>query len=332
MPERQKKKMSKSEIGLIFILVLVGALGAFYFKGLALQNKIWAAEEERRTNLDNIHFKSFGKLKLIGKAAVVFDPINKKTLFSLNSDIPFPMASIVKVMTAITAIEELPAETLITISKSALAEEGDTGLMLDEKWRLTDLVQFMLTVSSNDAAKAIAQTQGNDPSSFVEAMNKKAADLGFDNTQFSSVTGLDLDVNLAGASSSASDIAKMISYGFLNHREVFAATSKAETVLISESEIKHNVKNTDNLLSSISNILASKTGFTDLAGGNLAVVFRAPSGRILSAVVLSSTLEGRFSDMQLMIEASLKYVNDIMSRAPMDGAGQDFAKSDGNNS
>jgi D-alanyl-D-alanine carboxypeptidase len=222
------------------------------------------------------------------------------------------MASIVKVMTAIVSLEAMPNGAIITISKNALDEEGDSGLLLGEKWVLPDLIQFMLTVSSNDAARAVALAQGTDPSSFVEAMNKKAADLGLGNTHFSNATGLDLNPDLAGASSSVEDIAKMISYGFLNHKDIFATTSFAETSLTSESGFIHKLKNTDDLLNSVSNILASKTGFTDLAGGNLAVVFKTPSGRILSAVVLGSTLEGRFNDIKKLIDASSKYVNDVI--------------------
>ena len=314
MPSRPPK-MSRSETALIIILVLVGALGVFFFRGLSIQEKMWIESENRRINLENIYFNAFGKIRLEGKSAVVYDPITKEFLFSLNPSEDFPMASIVKVMTAITAIEEMPEGTIVTISKEAIDEEGDTGLLFGEKWVLSDLIQFMLTVSSNDAAKAIALASGSDASSFVEAMNKKAADLGLDNTHFSNVTGLDLDLKSPGASSSAEDVAKMLSYAFLKHHDIFAATSKVETILTSESGFVHKLKNTDALLESLSNILASKTGFTELAGGNLAVVFKTTSGRLLSSVVLGSTIDGRFNDMKQLINASSKYANTIMSYA-----------------
>src|SRR3989344_419432 len=113
MPGRQKRKMTRSEKGLIFILILVGALGFFYFKGVRLQNQIWAVAEAKRVTLENIYFNAFGKLKLAGKSAVVFDPVKAESIFTLNSGASFPMASIVKVMTAITSLEAMPESTII---------------------------------------------------------------------------------------------------------------------------------------------------------------------------------------------------------------------------
>ena len=311
--KRKHNNMSRSEKSLILILIIVGALGAFYFKGLALQRKILAAEEKERQELQNIYYDSFGKIKLEAKSAVIFDPVKKEAIFSFNPNAAAPMASIVKVMTAIVALESMPSGTIVTILKEALSEEGDTGLLLYEKWLLPDLVQFMLTVSSNDAAKALALASGGDTSSFIEAMNKKAADLGLGSTNFSNETGLDLGVKLSGATSSAGDIAEMLSYGFLNHKEIFEAASKPEIILTSMTGIKHKVKNTDVLVSSLKNILASKTGFTNLAGGNLAVVFKTSSGSLFSAVVLGSTLDGRFKDMEQLIKAVSKYADDIIA-------------------
>jgi D-alanyl-D-alanine carboxypeptidase (penicillin-binding protein 5/6) len=304
--------MTRSEKGLILILAAVGVFSFFYFRGLIIQNKIWDAEAKKQELLGNIYSDSFGGISLIAKSAIVYDPAAKESIFSLHENLPAPMASVTKVMTAIVALEEMPAATIVPISKEALLQEGDTGLFVGEKWKLPDLVAFMLVVSSNDAAHAIALAEGNDSSAFIEAMNKKAADLGLGRTRFSNETGLDIDAATAGSYSSAYDIARMISYAYLNHRDIFSETSKPEGHFVSESGFSHNVKNTDDLAGSLEGILASKTGYTTLAGGNLAVVFKTPSGRILSAVVLGSTIDGRFKDMEKLISASSKYVNDII--------------------
>lgn len=303
--------MTKSEQGLIFILVLAGFLGFSYFNGLVIENRVLAQQAKEEQATESAYADSFGKMDLLAKRAVVYDPIGDKSLFSFHQDTPSPMASIVKVMTAIVALENMPAGTIVNIPAEALASDGDTGLLLNEKWSLKDLVPFMLNVSSNDAATAIALSQG-DASSFIEAMNKKAADLGLSRTKFSDETGLDLTATEAGAYSSALDIAKMVSYAYLNHKDAFASATKSLTSFTSLDGIRHDAQNTDILLDSMKNILVSKTGYTTLAGGNLAVVFRTPSGRLLSAVALGSTIEGRFSDMKQLVEAADRYDDDII--------------------
>jgi len=63
--------------------------------------------------------------------------------------------------------------------------------------------------------------------------------------------------------------------------------------------------NTDEALPDLPDIVLGKTGFTQLAGGNLAVVFKH-DGHLISAVVLGSTYDGRFSDMKKLVAATQK--------------------------
>jgi len=62
-------------------------------------------------------------------------------------------------------------------------------------------------------------------------------------------------------------------------------------------------------LGAIPGIIMGKTGYTDLAGGNLAVVFDAGVGHPVVAVVMGSTQDGRFSDMKQLVSASIAAVN-----------------------
>jgi D-alanyl-D-alanine carboxypeptidase len=57
--------------------------------------------------------------------------------------------------------------------------------------------------------------------------------------------------------------------------------------------------------------LGSKTGFTDLAGGNLAVVFNIDFQKPFVVVVLNSSAEERFKDVKKMVEATISYVTQI---------------------
>jgi len=64
-------------------------------------------------------------------------------------------------MTAIVALEMLPEETVVTIQKEDVAQEGDSGLLVGERWRLADLLRYILTTSSNDGASAVATVAGS---------------------------------------------------------------------------------------------------------------------------------------------------------------------------
>ena len=74
----------------------------------------------------------------------------------------------------------------------------------------------------------------------------------------------------------------------------------------------HKTKNTDELVNEIPGLIAGKTGYSDLAGGNLAVIFDAGFDHPLAVVVLGSTSEGRFNDVKQLVAAAVKYCqNDI---------------------
>ena len=126
----------------------------------------------------------FKNLQLSAKAAMVWDVKEQKVLFEQKSDMVLPLASLAKVMLAVTAADTAPAYTSVAIKKEFLEEEGDTGLFVDEKWKLKDLLDFSLTTSSNDGSRAIASVIGATKTGsqdieasrrdFVNLMNEKA--------------------------------------------------------------------------------------------------------------------------------------------------------------
>ena len=57
----------------------------------------------------------------------------------------------------------------------------------------------------------------------------------------------------------------------------------------------------------IPGFIGAKTGYTDLAGGNLVAMFYAEIGHPLVVVVLGSTKQGRFDDIRTLISAVRKH-------------------------
>ncbi len=252
----------------------------------------------------------FDGIRLEAKSVYVFDIAKGEAIFELNKNIQLPLASIVKVMTALVALDQVPASSIVEISEEDIMVEGDDKLLVGERWRLDDLLNFTLVKSSNDGASAVASaisafSFGGDKETFIDEMNKFAKEIGLKQTYFLNETGLDLSSSVSGAYGSSEDMAKLFLYILENNPNILEVTQYS-TLEVSSREAKHNIKNSDSLTASVSGILASKTGYTDLAGGNLAVIFDAGFMHPVVAVVLGSSQEGRFEDMKKLMKATFE--------------------------
>ena len=150
--------MTTSEKKLISIFFITAVFAALNFAGLERKNKIIQAEETKDVVGKEVYKDNFGKLTLVAASALENAALIKKAIFGCRANKEVPLASVTKIIAAIVALEDMPRDTVVRISREALYEEGDSGLYADEKWNLDDLVKFMLVASSNDAAKAIAET------------------------------------------------------------------------------------------------------------------------------------------------------------------------------
>ncbi|MEQ1500034.1 MAG: serine hydrolase [Parcubacteria group bacterium] len=260
--------------------------------------------------------KVFAPVSLKAKSAYVYDVAQNKILFKKNELAQLPLASITKLMMALTASELLPKDSKITIRKEFLEEEGNSGLLANESWKLKDLLDFSLIVSSNDGARSIAsvigatklQTDNYDLGrrEFISKMNDKARELGLKQMYFTNENGLDVGTT-SGGYGSAVDVSNLLQYIMKNNPDILEAT-RYENLKINSQTQTHSAKNTNTDLTNIPGIIASKTGFTEMAGGNLVVAFDSSLGRPIIVVVLGSTQEGRFEDVEKLVKASLDYV------------------------
>lgn len=237
---------------------------------------------------------------LIAKSAVVYDPASGTILFEKNADTSLPLASLTKIMTAVVVLDNESPETPVTIVASDLAPQGDWGFHLGDTVSLSNLLKIGLIASSNDAMQAAARSAGD----YTTLMNREARDKGFTSMRFFNPTGLDESTTTAGAYGSAYDIARLAYAFFKSHPEYFDLTTRSQSVSIEVGGRTLEAKATSIPLQSLPGVIAAKTGYTDLAGGNLVVVFDVGVGHPLVAAVLGSTEEGRFSDMHALIQAA----------------------------
>lgn len=234
------------------------------------------------------------------KAAIVFDPRTQQILFAKNTESSLPLASLTKLMTAFAVLKSQDPQRLVTITLQDLAPEGDWGLKDGDVMSLKDLLTFGLVASSNDAMAAAAATLGSE---YVQEMNRAAGSLGLTHTYFLNPTGLDLDTETSGSYGSAHDVATLASAFLASYPEYFQL-STTEKVSVVASGRTLTAKATDTPLFSIPGFIGAKTGYTDLAGGNLVAAFDLEPGHPVVVVVLGSTQTGRFSDVRTLIEAT----------------------------
>lgn len=278
----------------LFMVIALSIVAVFFYVDNYKLNKAIILEQNRTTALQ----KTLTNLLIEAKAVSVYNATKDKKIYGKNDNIAMPLASLAKTMTVITALNGISKEGIVNILPEAVKQSGDYGLYAHEKWKAGDLAQFTLVSSSNDGAYALSFTYDN----FLERMNTKAKKIGMDSSLFLNPTGLDIDLEHGSAFASASDANKMALYGLLAYPEIFKATTLPEINLRSESGFEHSFKNTDLILDKIPNLVFSKTGFTEIAGGNLTVVFRDKRGDLIAVTVMGSSFEGRFNDMEKLVD------------------------------
>jgi len=260
------------------------------------------------------------------RAISVWDSNRSEYILEHNSHAQLSLASITKLMTALVALEKFSDTTIIFINSQDINMEGDSGLYVGEEWFLGDLVDVMLVGSLNDAASAIAHILGTEMlkadgetsevisrrdahNRFIKEMNKKTKTLGLDQTYFLSETGLDIGRNVSGGYGSANDISILVSYMLREHPSILKNSTSGLFNVYSKTGYLHKVVNTNPFVSITHGLVASKTGYTENAGGNLVIGIEFENEHRFVATVLGSTIDGRFIDMQNIINYIKTYMD-----------------------
>ncbi len=251
---------------------------------------------------------AYAHIALTGKAAIVLDLSTGLSLYENNADAQLPLASLTKLLTTYAAASVLSPTTPVFISDTASAQDGDSGLSIGERFNFRDLARFALVASSNDAAEAILETaalhRNEDPQTLLK---DAAADAGLTETYAINGTGLDESDTVSGGYGSPRDVARLAGALLAKAPDIARATTEPSITVTSLDGVKHSLPNTDVIVDEFPNLLISKTGYTDLAGGNLAIVFDAALNHPIAVVVLGSTEEARFTDVATLVNATLAH-------------------------
>jgi D-alanyl-D-alanine carboxypeptidase len=252
--------------------------------------------------------RTFPETTVSARAAIVVDLSTGEAVYAKNADAALPLASITKLMTTYVAARRGVLETTHTINATDLATEGESGLVAGDTLTVEQLIALALVPSSNDSATAIARATADNVTRFVGYMNDEAKRLGAKNMNFKNPTGLDEDLSTAGAVGSARDVSKLIGALAAEYRDIVRPSTNRVLTETGTFGIEYRHENTNPTVPSIAGLIVSKTGFTDLAGGNLAIAFDAGVNEPYAIVVLGSTQEGRFSDVMALASSTAAYL------------------------
>lgn len=260
----------------------------------------------------------FEHISIAAKAAVVIDLTTGETLYEKNADTQLPLASLTKVPLAVVVAESMPKNSTVTIPTDTGWNSNAQTLHAGEVLKLQDLIDYTLIASSNDGAEilgAVAEQSVN--AKYPQApmggatlwrMNNLVSELGLSHTYFLNESGLDESVTQSGSYGSPRDVAKIFAYAATNYADTFAGTTANGKLVYSEDGDVASVTNTNEALGDIPGLMMGKTGFTDLAGGNLAVVFDIGLAHPVAVVVMGSTEHARFSDMRILVKKARESV------------------------
>jgi len=195
-------------------------------------------------------------------------------------------ASILKVLTALTVLPNLPGNRVVTVSRQAAGTEGSAvGLLAGGRYSVDQLFDALMLVSANDAATALAEANGG-VSQTVAEMNAEAAELGAYDTYVQTPSGLDGWQQLTSAYDMALVLQqavrqpRLLQYARLPQADFPPRTSQYGRVG------PYGFANQGNdFLSTVPGALLAKNGYTDAAQHTYAAAARR-NGHTLGVVLL----------------------------------------------
>jgi serine-type D-Ala-D-Ala carboxypeptidase (penicillin-binding protein 5/6) len=230
-------------------------------------------------------------------AALIADADSGNILYSYNSTLQWPPASMAKMMLLLVAEDQIKSGRVslndpVRISERAATTQGSRlGLREGQIYPLGELMKAALIRSANDAAVAIAEKIAGSVEACVRMMNIKAHALGMDGTYYGTVDGLppvpghDVDYT------PPLDLATLA-------RTIIRSTALLQWSSLEEAPFDGGVAmlhNTNRLIGHLEGCDGLKTGFTLNAGFNLTATAKRREMRLISVVLGAPSNGQRFA-------------------------------------
>ena len=210
----------------------------------------------------------------------IYDSGTIESVFEKSSNEPLPIASLTKVITALVAVENIPLDTIIPVTRTILNTEGSMGhLSTGKKYTLKEILKPLIVASSNDAAEAIAQYKNRND--FIDSMYKKANDLGLLGSVFYSPSGLDDLKTDKPNTMSAKSMSVLFAYVYQKEPDLFdyftLRTYKDPNSTMDKNFVFKATNRLYRIPAQNSYVLGSKTGSTQKARSALVFIVKHKS-------------------------------------------------------
>ena len=231
-------------------------------------------------------------------------------MYSKNINATIAPASLTKLMTSLILIENYNLSDYIEISlPSDYIYEGKVAyLKSGQKMTIESLLEFILIYSANDACFAVAQLFNENTDDFLALMNKRAKQLGMNNTNFKNPDGLDQD----GHYTTLSDLL-ILSKEVIDNYELMSIIMRKSFISNIEGEDKVYL-NTNKLIDR--NFYGLKTGWTNEAGLTFIGLNQSNDRNILTIVnrsFVNEKKDNHFVDTQNLYSASIDtFINNVV--------------------
>lgn len=243
-------------------------------------------------------------ISIKSESGVIMEVSTGKVLYEKDADTPKAPASMTKIMTMLLIMEaiddgRLSMDDEVNISTNASGMGGSQAyLEANTTSKVSTLLTAIAIGSANDASVAMAEKIGGTEENFVNMMNKRAKQLGADNTTFKNPHGLDEDGHLT----TARDLAIIARELITKHEEILKLTSTYETTITHANGKSLWLVNTNKLIKFYNGLDGLKTGFTGNAGYCLTGSMKRNDMRLITVTMKAPTKEDRNTDTINMME------------------------------
>ena len=259
------------------------------------------AEAMNTNTLDSSDAVTNNPLNLTCGGAILIEQNSGKVLYDYNMHEKLRPASVTKVMTVLLIMEALDSGRISLTDKVPCSERassmGGSQIWLDTTEELTvdEMIKAICVVSANDCTVAMAEYLEGSEEAFVEKMNKRAKELGMNDTTFKNCHGIDED----GHVTSAYDIAIMSRELLKNHPQI---TNYTTIYMDSLRGGKSELVNTNKLVRNYECCTGLKTGSTSLALFNLSASATRNGLSLIAVVMRGETSSKRFEEARKLLD------------------------------
>lgn len=240
--------------------------------------------------------------------AIVYCENTGEVVYSKNPSNKYSPYSITKLMTALLAVQRLPLDKEVTVSKEAASVGySSMGLKAGEKVTIEELLYGALMKSGNDAAYALGEAVSGNMTDFVKLMNKTAANIGCTHTHFANPNG----IKNGSHYTTAKDFLQITRVALSNSTiKKISGTKVYKMGATNKSKARVFKTHLDLLTVAGSGIYAGKTGSWSAYDCSIAAAYKK-NGLQLYIVLLADTSKQRKVDLKKLIDYSTEKVEGV---------------------